>query len=144
MRWVPVGKLELKYTDSDEMVSFSPHGDGQVYGFMVGRWEGPELSGAVHVTNTAPRRTDGIFEPRLRGLLTTAEGDKLYLRIDGLSIRPPEGTPNVRLVPAWVRLRSDAERYRRWNAAFVIFEGRGGPVDSGWGVSGPLAEAQFE
>ena len=66
MEWRPVGRLHLVYGPNDQLVKYDELGGGQVYGVMEGQFELGDLSGAIHLTNTAPRRTDGIFEPHLR------------------------------------------------------------------------------
>jgi hypothetical protein len=144
MRWEQIGTLTLTYTPLDEFVAYDDAGSGQVYGAMEGRLELPGLSGKLQVTNTASRRSDGIFEPRLRGVLTTDKGVKLYVRIDGVSIPDEARGPNSRLVLTTLRLRSSVPGYERWNSAFLVHEGRGGPVGDSWGISGPVLSAHAE
>jgi hypothetical protein len=144
MRWEQIGTLTLTYTPLDEFVTYDEAGGGQVYGAMEGRLELAGLAGNLRVTNTASRRTDGIFEPKLRGVLTTDGGIKLYVLIDGVSIPDPARGPNTRLVLTTLRLRSSAKGYERWNSAFLIHEGRGGPVGDSWGISGPVLSAHPE
>jgi hypothetical protein len=144
MKWEPIGTLTLTYTPLDEFVAYDDEGGGQVYGALEGRLELTGLSGNLRVTNTASRRTDGIFEPKLRGVLTTDDGIKLYVRMDGVSIPDASRGPNTRLVLTTLRLRSSVRGYERWNAAFLVHEGRGGPVGDSWGISGPVLSAQAD
>jgi hypothetical protein len=144
MKWEQIGTLTLNYTPLDEFVAYDEQGGGQVYGAMEGSLDLTGLSGNLRVTNTAARRTDGIFEPKLRGVLTTDEGVKLYVRMDGVSIPDSVWGPNTRLVLTTLRLRSSVTGYERWNTAFLVHEGRGGPVGDSWGISGPVLFARAD
>jgi hypothetical protein len=144
MRWEQIGTLALRYTPLDEFVAYDEAGGGQVYGAMEGRLELTGLSGNLRLTNTASRRTDGIFEPKLRGVMTTDAGTKLYVRMDGVSIPDAARGPNTRLVLTTLRLRSSVPGQERWNTAFLVHEGRGGPVGDSWGISGPVFSAHAE
>lgn len=141
MQWRSVGRLTLKYGPHDEFVEYDDAGGGQVYGAMEGALELTGLVGTMHLTNTAPRRTDGVFEPTLRGVLYVVDGTKLYVRMDGMSLPDPERGANHRIVLSTVRLRTKNPTYRRWTGAFLVHDGRGGPVDDGWQVVGPVLEA---
>ena len=118
MKWDPIRTLTLTYTPSDEFVTYDDRGGGQVYGAMEGRLELTGLSGNLRVTNTAMRSADGIFEPKLRGVLTTDEGVKLFVRMDGISspdrVRGPvRPRPRFRLFRARERIRALREPERQ-------------------------------
>ncbi len=141
MEWQAIGSLALTYGPKDELVEYDEAGGGQVYGVLEGRLEVEGLTGTVHVTNTAPRRTDGIFEPTLRGILTVSDGSKLYFRLDGLSLADPTPGSRRRTVLSTVRLRSRVPAYQEWNRAFLFHDGRGGPTGDSWGLTGPILRA---
>ncbi len=82
MDLVELGRLHLEYR-SLEAVRYAV--GTQFYGVMEGRLEGPRLSGAVHLTNLARGRPDGVNTPTLRGLLTTTDRDLVWLELDGLA-----------------------------------------------------------
>lgn len=141
MEWRPVGSLTLKYGPDDELVEYDDSGGGQVYGILEGRLELGSLGGAVHLTNTAPRRTDGIFEPTLRGVWRLPDGARAFLRMDGISIPDPRRGKNHRIVLSTLRVRARHLADRTWNAAFLLHDGRGGPGEGGWQVVGPVLQA---
>ena len=144
LRWKAIGTLTLRYRPDDEFVEFDAHGAGQVFGTMEGELEVEGLAGRVVAVNTALRRSDGLFEPALRGVLTTYESAKLYFRLDGLSSPDPAKRPNHRVVLSVVRLQSGIAAFERWNRAFLVHDARGAPFDGTWRISGPLLEAAPE
>ncbi len=103
MRLDPLGTLTLTYSHLTEL---SYEAGGQVYGALEGTIEGAELRGRLHVTNLAPHRTDGEFAPKLRGTLTTEDGAKMFVTMDGISSSSPERI--LRYVWDWSRSRSGA------------------------------------
>lgn len=136
-----MGSLTLKYGPDDELVEYDDSGGGQVYGVLEGRLELGHLGGAVHLTNTAPRRTDGIFEPTLRGVWRLPDGTRAYLHLDGISIPDPQRGKNHRIVLSTLRVRARHLADPRWNAAFLLHDGRGAPFEGSWQVVGPVLQA---
>ena len=136
MRLERIGTLELVYTDVDEEWPF-PEG-GQVYGILTGRLEAGSLRGTIHATNLARQRPDGGFTPALRGVLSTPEGGKLFLTMDGISVRDATATPPRRTVTTGITLWSTDPRFRSWNDTYLVAETIGRAIGTSWGVSGDL------
>ena len=136
MRLEKVGKLKLTYTEVDEELPY-PDG-GQVYGILTGELETDELKGTLHTTNLARQRPDGVFTPKLRGLLTTSGGSKVFFTMDGLSIRDPKSDPPRRLVVAGITLWTTDPKLQSWNDEYLVAELEGGAIGESWGVFGNL------
>src|SRR5690349_13520206 len=82
MELVPLFEGELRYVSLE---SLAYEAGGQLYGTMEGEIRGERLSGTWHLTNLAPRRPDNVNCPTARGLLTTHDGAKAYVEINGLA-----------------------------------------------------------
>ena len=136
MRLERIGTLELVYTDVDEEWPF-PEG-GQVYGILTGRLEVDGLRGAIHATNLARQRPDGAFTPRLRGILSTPEGSKLFFTMDGISIKDAKASPPRRVVTTGITLWSSEARLKSWNETYLIAETVGQAIGASWGVAGEV------
>ncbi len=135
MRLDPLGTLTLTYSHLTELAY---EVGGQVYGTLEGTIEGPELRGRLHVTNLAPKRTDGEFAPTLRGTLTTEDGAKMFLTMDGISILEAGTNPPVRVGLVAVTFRSADPKLMTWNRVFAIAEYRGKSMGDTWGLVGTL------
>lgn len=136
MRLERVGTMELVYTEVDEEWAY-PDG-GQVYGILTGRLEAEGLRGTIHATNLARQRPDGGFTPTLRGILSTPEGSKLFLTMDGISISDGTASPPRRIVTTGITLWSSDPRLRSWNESYLVAETVGRAMGKSWGVSGDL------
>ncbi|MGA7923417.1 MAG: hypothetical protein WCA77_05520 [Thermoplasmata archaeon] len=142
MRLERIGRIELVYTDVDEEWAF-PDG-GQVYGILTGRLEAEGLCGTLHATNLARQRPDGAFTPRLRGVLSTPEGSKLYFTMDGISVKDAKANPPRRIVTTGITLWSSDPGFRSWNETYLIAETVGTAMGTRWGVSGDLYKCVSE
>jgi hypothetical protein len=86
---VELGTVELAYRSLEAVEAA---GGTQFYGMMEGTVTGDRLTGTLELTNTARRRADGVNTPTMRGLLTTGEGEQVWLELDGLAtLRPADG-----------------------------------------------------
>jgi hypothetical protein len=84
-----LAQLELTYV-SLEALDFGS--DGRLYGTMEGRLRGDRLAGDLRLTNLAPRRSDNVNLPTLRGVLTTTDGASVWVELDGIAtLRPSDG-----------------------------------------------------
>lgn len=135
MRLDPLGTLELKYTRSGE-VDYGA--TGQVYGDLEGRIDGPELQGSLRVTNLANRRPNGDYTPTLRGVPTTADGGKMFVAVDGLSIIEEGTNPPVRVGLVSMTFRTSNPKLERWNQVFAVVEYRGKTMGDTWGLIGTI------
>ena len=136
MRLDRIGQLELVYTDIDEEWPFAE--GGQVYGILTGQFEAGELRGTLHATNLARQRPDGGFTPKLRGILTTPQGSRLFLTMDGISIKDEKANPPRRIVTMGITLWTADPKLRPWNDTYLVAETIGGRMGKSWGVSGTL------
>jgi hypothetical protein len=115
---IELGDLSLEYT-SLEAVRYTA--GAQFYGVMEGRLEGARLSGAVHLTNVAQGRPDGVNTPTLRGLLTTGDGTLVWLEMDGLAtLRTEDG---ARVFVTSCRLRAAEGPYAWVDTVVGVVEG---------------------
>jgi hypothetical protein len=134
---VKLGDVELTYTSLD---SLDYGGEGQLYGTMDGRLTGDRVSGDLHLTNLAPRRTDNVNLPRLRGVLTTSDGASVWVELDGLATL--RTSDDARVFVTTFRFRSGDERYTWMNTVFGVLEGILDSVGVGGKARGRLYEAR--
>lgn len=110
--------VELTYT---ALESLDYPSGGQLYGMMEGSLTGDRLRGTLRLTNLAPRRPDNVNLPTLRGVLTTEDGARVWIELDGLAtLRPEDG---ARVFITTCRFRTGDERYGWLNTLFAVLEG---------------------
>src|SRR6476660_942061 len=64
---------------------------GQHYGTLDGWLRGEDVRGELRLTNLAPRRSDNVNLPTLRGLLTTEDDALVYVEMNGIAtLRPAD------------------------------------------------------
>jgi hypothetical protein len=118
MELVPVFEGELRYT-SLELLAYEA--GGQLYGTMEGEVRGEQLRGALQLTNLAPRRPDNVNCPTLRGLLTTDDGAKAYVEMNGLANL--RASDNARVFATSLTFRTGDARYAWLNGFLGLTEG---------------------
>jgi hypothetical protein len=118
MELVELGEVELVYTSLDPLDYGS---DGQLYGTMEGGIRGERVSGLLHLTNLAHRRADNVNIPTLRGVLTTDDGAKVWVELDGVATL--RESDNARVFVTGCRFRTGDERYRWLNGVLGVLEG---------------------
>jgi hypothetical protein len=129
--------VTLRYT-SLESLDFGA--GGQLYGTMEGRLDGERLSGELQLTNLAPRRADNVNLPTLRGLLTTDDGARTWIVLDGVAtLRESDG---ARVFVTACRFRTGDERYAWLNTTFGVLEGVLDAVTVGGQARGRLFECR--
>ncbi len=137
MELVKLATVELTYT-SLEALDFES--GGQLYGTMEGSLAGDRLSGALRLTNLAPRRVDNVNLPTLRGLLTTDDGASVWVELDGIAtLRPYD---NARVFVTTCRFRTGDQRYGWLNTVFGALEGVLDSVGVGGVARGELFECR--
>ena len=102
----------------------------QFYGVMEGRLDGERIRGAVHLTNLAQGRADGVNTPTLRGLLTTEDGVPVWVEMDGLATLRVEDEARVFVTSC--RFRAGAGQYAWVNTVVGVVEG---VLDTGTGTA---------
>lgn len=118
MELKPLGEVELRYT-SLEAVDYGA--GGQFYGTMEGTIKGDWLRGNLRLTNLAPKRPDDVNMPTLRGLLTTEDGARVYVELNGIAtLRPEDG---ARVFVTSFTFRTGDARYGWLNTTFGLLEG---------------------
>lgn len=118
MKLSKLADLELHYT-SLEALDYDA--GGQLYGTMDGRAVGERVSGSLRLTNLAPRRSDNVNLPTLRGVLTTDDGAAIWTELDGIAtLREADG---ARVFVTGCRFRTPDPRYRWLNTTFGVLEG---------------------
>jgi hypothetical protein len=115
---IELGDLELTYTALD---SIDYGSDGQLYGTMEGRLRGSRLSGDLHLTNLAARRSDNVNLPTLRGTLTTHDHAVVWVELDGIATL--RETDDARVFTTTFRCRTGAPSYAWLNTVFGVLEG---------------------
>ncbi|WP_270889969.1 hypothetical protein [Pedococcus sp. 5OH_020] len=127
--------VELTYSALESLEYSS---GGQLYGTMEGSLVGERLTGTLRLTNLAPRRPDNVNLPTLRGVLTTQDGARAWVELDGLAtLRPVDG---ARVFITTCRFRTGDERYARLNTLFAVLEGVLDSVGVGGVARGQLFE----
>ena len=137
MELLELAELELTYT-SIESLDFGA--DGQLYGTMRGRLAGERLSGALQLTNLAPRRADNVNLPTLRGVLTTSDGALVWVELD--EVATLRSSDDARVFVTTFRFRTGDERYEWLNRAFGLLEGVLDSVGVGGVARGRLYECR--
>lgn len=127
MELVELASLDLTYTTL-EVVDYGA--EGRLYGTMVGRLTGQRISGDLQLTNLAPRRVDNVNLPMLRGILSTDDGDVVWVELDGIATLRERD--NTRVFTTTFRFRTGAEQYAWLNTVFGVLEG---VLDWGTGVA---------
>jgi hypothetical protein len=126
MKLSPLCDFELRYTEL-EVLNFET--GGQLYGSLEGTLVGEKLRGNLQMTNFAPKRSDDVNLPTVRGLLTTDDGAKVWMTMDGIALaRPADG---ARMVTAAITFRTGDPRYTWLNTVFAVTEGILDTVSSG-------------
>jgi hypothetical protein len=132
---VPLGEVALTYTS---LVTIDYAVGGQLYGTMEGRISGERVNGRLALTNLSPRRPDNVNLPTLRGVLTTEDGAKVWIELDGVAtLRPVD---KARVFVTSVRFRAGDERYSWMDTILAVLEG----VLDSVGVSGRARGRIFE
>jgi hypothetical protein len=115
---VELARMHLRYRSLD-VVRYEV--GAQFYGVMEGSLTGERIGGALHLTNLAQGRPDGVNTPTLRGLLTTPQGDLVWLEMDGLAtLRQPD---EARVFVTTCRLRTAAASLSWVNSVVGAVEG---------------------
>ena len=135
MELVKLATVQLTYT---ALQSLEFESGGQLYGTMDGSVVGDRLSGALKLTNLAPRRADNVNLPTLRGLLTTDDGVPVWVELDGIATL--RAIDNARVFVTTLRFRTGDERYGWLNTVFGVLEG----VLDSVGVGGVARGEVFE
>jgi hypothetical protein len=118
MKLNPLCDFELRYTDL-EVFDYEP--GGQLYGSLEGSLVGERVRGELRMTNLAPKRSDDVNLPTVRGVLTTDDRAKVWMVMDGMALaRPVDG---ARVVTAAITFRTADPRYTWLNTMFAVTEG---------------------
>lgn len=94
---------------------------GQIYATLEGSINGDRLAGDIHLTNLGTMRTDNVNMPAHRGVLSTHDGAKVFVTIDGMALT--RASNEGRLVAAGVTFRTGDERYAWTNTIYAVAEG---------------------
>ena len=125
MDLVELGTVELAYRSLEGV---DHEGGTQFYGVMEGSISGERLQGTLELTNLARRRPDNVNTPTLRGLLTTEDGEQIWLELDGLAtLRPEDG---ARVFVTACRFVAGSARFAWLNTVVGVLEG---VLDTGTG-----------
>lgn len=85
---------------------------------MEGHVSGDRLSGEMHLTNLAPRRSDNVNMPTLRGTLTTDDHAVVWIELDGIATL--RSTDNARVFTTTFRCRTGTPEYGWLNTLFAV------------------------
>jgi hypothetical protein len=115
---VPLATFDFAYV-SIERVDYDV--GGQFYGQLEGTLTGERLSGGLAMTNIAQARPDGINTPTLRGTLTTDDGARVWLELDGIA--ELRDSDDARIFVTSARFRTGSEQYGWLNTVLGVLEG---------------------
>jgi hypothetical protein len=118
LKLTPLCDFEFQHTSTD-FVGFGA--GGQYLGTLDGAAKGERLSGALKLVNTPPKRPDNVNCPTFRGILTTEEGAKIFLEMNGIAILRAED--QARVFTTSLLMRSGDARYAWVNTVFGVMEG---------------------
>jgi hypothetical protein len=129
--------VDLTYT---ALESLDYADGGQLYGTMEGSMTGDRLTGALRLTNLAPRRADNVNLPTLRGVLMTPDGARIWVEMEGVAtLRAEDG---ARVFITTCRLRTGDKQYTWVNTLFAVLEGVLDTVGVGGTARGQLFECR--
>ena len=137
MEMEQLATVELRYITLDALDYGS---GGQLFGTMEGSLAGRRLNGTMRLTNLAPRRSDNVNLPTLRGVVTTDDGAVAWVEIDGIATLRPHD--HARVFVTSVRFRTGDERYGWLNTVFGVLEGVLDSVGVGGMARGNLLECR--
>ncbi|MDQ6883605.1 MAG: DUF3237 domain-containing protein [Candidatus Dormibacteraeota bacterium] len=118
MKLTPLCELEFQYTWTD-FVDLGA--GGQYIGILDGVATGDRLKGTLKLVNVPPKRPDNVNCPTIRGILTTDDGGKIYLEMNGIALLRQED--KARVFTTSLSLRSGDARYAWVNTVFGVVEG---------------------
>jgi hypothetical protein len=133
MRLEPLCKVEGRYTPNVAWVR--PFGGQEAAGFGQGEGQvtGRHLAGSLVWANHPRRREDGVWCPDLHGAITTDDGARILLTLQGYSLELDTPTVRRALVVA-VRFAAQHERYRWLNSTLGVAEGEIDEETEAWWV----------
>src|SRR5881392_4277859 len=73
----------MKYVGEPVWLELYGGKDLEGFGEIEGTVTGPKLSGALRWANHARRREDGVWCPDLHGVVTTEDGTKVLINMEG-------------------------------------------------------------
>jgi hypothetical protein len=118
MELTPLCEFDFEYTWID-FVDFGS--GGQYVGTLDGVAGGERLNGTLKLVNTPPKRPDSVNCPTIKGLLTTGDGARIYLEMNGIALLRP--TDKARVFTTSLSLRTGDARYAWVNTLFGVVEG---------------------
>lgn len=118
MRLSPLCDFEFRYTWT-EFVDFGA--GGNFVGTLDGLARGDRLNGTLKLVNAPPKRPDNVNCPAIRGILTTGDGARVYLEMNGIALLRAED--KARVFTTSLGLRSGDPRYDWVNTVFGVVEG---------------------
>lgn len=122
MRLEHLFDIEMKYVGEPVWLELYGGKDLEGFGEIEGTVTGPKPSGALRWANHARRREDGVWCPDLHGVVTTEDGTKVLINMEGYNV--VEKVPSVRsAITAVCTFGSADARYRWLNAVIAIVEG---------------------
>ena len=118
MELTPLCEFDFKYT----WIDFVDFGSGGRYlGTLEGVAKGERLNGTLKLVNTPPKRPDNVNCPTIKGVLTTGDGARLYLEMNGIALLRP--ADQARVFTTSLLLRTADARYAWVNTVFGLVEG---------------------
>ena len=118
MRLTPLCDFDFQYTWLD-FVDFGA--GGNYIGTLDGVARGDRLNGTLKLVNLPPKRPDNVNCPTIRGILTTGDGAKIYLQMNGVALLRAED--KARVFTTSLELRTGDSRYAWVNTTFGVVEG---------------------
>jgi hypothetical protein len=90
-------------------------------GEIEGTVKGDRLSGTLKLVNVPPKRPDNVNCPTVRGVLSTGDGAKVYVEMNGIALL--RAADKARVFTTSLGLRSGDARYAWVNNVFGLVEG---------------------
>ena len=118
MELTPLCEFDFRYTWTD-FVDFGA--GGNFVGTLEGAVRGDRLQGTLKLVNAPPKRPDNVNCPAIRGILTTTDGAKIYLEMNGVALLRP--ADKARVFTTSLSLRSGEAAYAWVNTVFGVVEG---------------------
>ena len=116
---------ELSFDDETEVaIAASGDSDWLAYVRGTGHVRGEGVSGRLRWSNHPRRREDGVWLPRIGGVIETDDGASILFRLDGYNVSLTEPFEYVhRSVAAAMSFAAADERYRWLNTVLGVVEG---------------------
>ena len=123
MHLTPLCSMDLRYTSDFHLIRPYGNESGAGWGIGEGTVTGQRLSGGIVWSNQPQRRGDGAMLPKVRGVITTAEGGQVFCDLIGRTVFLARDGATVGRQLLMTLFESEARQYAWLNNTVCMTEG---------------------